>query len=76
MEERGPRSEHAALIAELTRRGFLQRTGALGLGALVAAAVPVARELLAAEAARAAVALPDATLQAFADTILPGRPAT
>jgi hypothetical protein len=76
MEERGSRSEHAALIAELTRRGFLQRAGALGLGAAIASAVPVARELLAAEPAMAAVALPDATLQAFADTILPGRPAT
>jgi hypothetical protein len=76
MEERGVRSEHAALIAELTRRGFLQRAGALGLGAVIASAVPVARELLAAEPAAAAVALPDATLQAFSDTILPGRPAT
>jgi hypothetical protein len=76
MEKRGARSEHAALIAELTRRGFLQRAGVLGLGAVIASAVPVARELLAAEPAAAAVALPDATLQAFADTILPGRPAT
>jgi hypothetical protein len=76
MEERGARSEHAALISELTRRGFLHRAGALGLGAVIAAAVPVARELLEADPALGAVNAPDATLQAFADTILPGRPAT
>jgi hypothetical protein len=74
-EEHGwGRSEHEALLADLTRRGFLERAGALGLGAVIAAAVPVAKELLAATPAQAAVALPDATLQAFADTILPGRP--
>ena len=59
------------LIAELTRRGFLQRTGALGLGAVVASAIPVARSVAAPPGP-----LPDGTLQAFADTILPGRLAT
>ncbi|MDX6642360.1 MAG: hypothetical protein QOD76_322 [Solirubrobacteraceae bacterium] len=73
-EEHGRgRSEHAALLADLTRRGFLGRAGALGLGAVIASAVPVARELLAPAPAAAAVAFPDGTLQAFADTILPGR---
>jgi len=66
-------SEHEALLAELTRRGFLQRAGAFGVAALVASAAPVARDLLAATPARADVSAPDATLQAFADTIIPGR---
>ena len=67
--------EHAALVDDLTRRGFLQRAGVLGLGALVMSAAPVARELLAAQPANAQVLLPDATLQAFADTMIPGRKA-
>ncbi len=73
-----PRSEHGALLEDLTRRGFLQRAGTLGVGALVLSAVPVARELVAADPARAQLAgLPaDATLQAFADTMIPGRKAT
>jgi hypothetical protein len=66
---------HAALLGELSRRGFLQRAGLLGLGAVVLSAAPVARELLAAQPAQAAVLLPDATFQAFADTIIPGRAA-
>jgi hypothetical protein len=65
-------SEHAALIEDLTRRGFLQRAGVLGLGALVLSAAPVARELMAAQPASAQVLLPDASLQAFADTMIPG----
>ncbi len=70
-----PPSEHGALLEDLTRRGFLQRAGTLGVGALVLSAVPVARELVAADPARAQLAgLPaDATLQAFADTMIPGR---
>ena len=65
---------HDALIAEISRRGFLHRAGALGLGALVLSAVPIAEELMTAEEARAQVGLdPDATLQAFADTMIPGR---
>lgn len=65
--------EHSALIADLTRRGFLQRAGALGVGALVLSAGPVARALVKADVALAEPGLADATLQAFADTMLPGR---
>src|SRR5918996_5643298 len=71
MDGQGP------LAAELSRRGFLRGAGALGLGALVASAAPLARELVAAaDPAHAQLQpiLPDATLQAFADTIIPGRP--
>jgi hypothetical protein len=66
--------EHGALLHELTRRGFLQRAG---VGALVLAAAPLARELVAADPARAQLGgLPvDATLQAFGDTMIPGRKA-
>lgn len=64
---------HAALIAELTRRGFIARAGAAGLGALVARAVPFAPP---AHAAALDPVLPDATLQAFADTMVPGRRVT
>jgi hypothetical protein len=71
----GPGPEHEALVADVTRRGFIQRAGVLGLGALVASAAPVARQLVAPAPARAAVVLSDATLQAFADTIIPGRKA-
>jgi hypothetical protein len=67
-------SEHGVLLDELTRRGFLQRAG---VGALVLAAAPLARELVAADPARAQLGgLPvDATLQAFGDTMIPGRKA-
>jgi hypothetical protein len=56
----------------LTRRTFLCCVGA------VLAAGPLARELIAADPARAQLGgLPvDATLQAFADTMIPGRRAT
>lgn len=61
------RREHGVLLDEISRRGFLQRAGALGLGALVASAVP-------AVTAEAQVpVLGDANLQAFADTMIPGR---
>ena len=63
----------AAPNGELSRRGFLERAGALGLGALVASAAPLAREAPAAEPAAPQPLLPDAPLQAFADTIIPGR---
>src|SRR6478672_10881501 len=66
----GTRAGHAALIDDLTRRGFLRRAGVLGLSATVAAAVPYAQRLLDPTPAV------DGTLQAFADTILPGRKAT
>src|SRR3954468_19759232 len=69
-----PREEHAALLDELSRRGFLQRAGTLGLGGLVLAAVPAAERLIAATKADALVPIVgDAALQAFADTIIPGR---
>ena len=69
----GTRAGHAALIDDLTRRGFLRHSSLLGLSALVASAVPYAERLLDPAAARADVNLLDGTLQAFADTILPGR---
>src|SRR3954462_4911243 len=69
-----PREEHAALLDELSRRGFLQRAGTLGLGGLVLAAVPAAERLIAATKADALVpVVGDAALQAFADTMVPGR---
>jgi hypothetical protein len=72
----GGSAEHHALVRDLTRRGFLQRAGSLGLGALVVSAVPAARMLVEAEPALAEPSLADATLQAYADTMIPGRPAT
>jgi hypothetical protein len=63
-------AEHEALLAELTRRGFLARSAAVGLGALVAAATPWAA---ASSSAAGNANTADATLQAFADTIIPGR---
>jgi hypothetical protein len=67
---------HEALIAEISRRGFLQRAGALGLGAVILSALPVADELIAPGNAEAQGGVdPDATLQAFADTMVPGRKA-
>src|SRR3954452_18552482 len=67
-------ADHGSLLDDLPRRGFLQRAG---LGALVLAATPLARELVAADPVRAQLAgLPvDPTLQAFADTMIPGRKA-
>ncbi len=73
MVQRGPvlRNEVAA---ELSRRQFLQRAGALGLGAAIASALPLAGRLAApARAAAADPLITDATLQAFFDTIVPGR---
>ena len=66
-------SDHALLAAELTRRGFVRRAGLAGLGALVASAVPVAQRLLDPAPAWAEPSLVDGTLQAYFDTILPGR---
>jgi enediyne biosynthesis protein E8 len=58
---------------ELSRRDFLQRSATLGAGAMIVAALPVAEQLIRATPAYAAIRPDDATLQAFADTILPGR---
>lgn len=55
---------------DLRRRELLLRTGGLSLAGLVAAALPAARAL----GQQGAGPLdPDAALQAFADTIVPGR---
>jgi hypothetical protein len=61
---------------ELSRRQLLQRAGALSAAALVAEALPLAEALMRADPALAATPVDDATLGAFADTIIPGRPAT
>jgi len=77
--ERDERVLHALLLERLSRRAFLGRASAAALGALVASARPVAAQL--------PVPLPiggglggggssqatDPTLQAFSDTIIPGR---
>jgi hypothetical protein len=62
-----------AVAAELSRRDFLQRTSVLGAAALVASALPVAEQLMAAAPASAQPGADDGSLQAFADTIIPGR---
>lgn len=61
------------VAAELSRRDFLRRTSALGAAALVAQALPLADHLTAQAAYAADPTLDDATLQAYADTIIPGR---
>jgi hypothetical protein len=61
------------LAGELSRRDFIARAGGLGVGALVVAALPVAARMAAPEAAAAAPSMDDATLQAFFDTIVPGK---
>jgi hypothetical protein len=66
-ELRGP------VARELTRRDFLGRVGSLGAGAVALSALPVAERMIAADPAVAAVSFDDATLQAFADTMIPGR---
>jgi hypothetical protein len=62
------------LLQLLSRRQLLRRASALGVGALVLEALPLATHPPPAYAADPA--LTDATLQAFADTILPGRKAS
>jgi hypothetical protein len=63
-------------MVPIVRREFLERAASLGAGAMVLAALPVAQRMIAADPALAAVRPDDATLQAFADTIIPGRRAT
>ena len=58
---------------ELSRRDFIGRVGALGSGAIVLSALPLAERMIAADPALADVSFDDATLQAFADTMIPGR---
>lgn len=61
------------LLAVLTRRQVLGRASAAGLSAMVAAALPLVGTSAPARAALLPLPNPaDATLQAFADTILPG----
>ena len=69
MPVRGP------VARELSRRDFLRDTTVLGAGALVASALPVAERVVAADPAKAAVPFDGALLQAFADTMIPGRKA-
>jgi hypothetical protein len=67
------REPSGPVARELSRRDFLGRVGALGAGAVVLSALPVAERMLRADPALAAVSFDDATLQAFADTMIPGR---
>ena len=60
------------LAAELSRRDFLGRAAGLGLGALVLGALPIAERIVAPPPALAAGPI-DGTLQAFWDTMIPGR---
>ena len=60
------------LAGELSRRDFLARSGALGLGATIAAALPYAARM-AVPAPALAEGPTDGTLQAFFDTIIPGK---
>jgi hypothetical protein len=61
----------------LSRRQVLKHASLLSLSGLVVSALPVADGVLAgAEPAQAAVSATDGTLQAVADTLIPGRPAT
>jgi hypothetical protein len=64
-----------AVGAELSRRQFVQRAGVLGAGALIASAMPLAARMAIPGKAQADVALQDGTMQAFYDTLIPGRPA-
>ncbi|HVS28113.1 MAG TPA: DUF5987 family protein [Solirubrobacteraceae bacterium] len=66
-------AEHGKLLAECSRRDFVRRASLLGLGLLVAEALEVARLMGAPEPALAQAGGNDATLQAFADTMIPGR---
>jgi hypothetical protein len=69
VQGRGP------LAAEHSRRDFIARASTLGAGTYVLAALPAARLVQAALGPRA-TATADATLQAFADTMIPGRKAS
>jgi hypothetical protein len=69
--------DHDELIALLTRRQALTRASTAGLAALTASALPLVRTSAARAATpRTATTQPsfiDGTLQAFADTMVPGR---
>jgi hypothetical protein len=68
-----PPQTPAEIAGLLSRRDILKRATALSLGGLVLSALPAADRILAAAPAQAAVNLADATLQAVADTLIPGR---
>ena len=59
---------------ELSRRDLLRHATVLGTASLVVSALPVAERIMS-DPAFAAVPLDEATMQAFADTIIPGRKA-
>jgi hypothetical protein len=60
----------------VSRRQVLQRAGVLGLAGMVLSAMPVAERLFGeVDPASADDLLADPTLQAFADTMIPGRKA-
>lgn len=60
---------------ELSRRQLLERAAGIGAAALVAQALPFADALVRADPALAQTPVDDVALGAFADTIIPGRPA-
>src|SRR3954470_24342363 len=67
---------HNELIDDLTRRDFVARAATGGLAAVLLGAAPLARQLASPAPAYAADPLTDATLQAVADTMIPGRKPT
>jgi hypothetical protein len=71
-----PDAVRGLVAIELSRRDLLQRASALGAAAMIASALPIAERMARPDRALAAVSLDNATLQAFADTIIPGRKAT
>jgi hypothetical protein len=79
VEDSGPQLSDDAirteLAAELSRRDLFRGAGGIGLAALVAGAIP-ALELLADPEPAAAAPPLDASLEAFFDTIIPGRVVT
>jgi hypothetical protein len=58
---------------ELSRRQFVRGTGALGAAALIASALPTAVRMAVPASAPAQAAATDGQLQAFFDTMIPGR---
>jgi hypothetical protein len=62
------------LAEELSRRQFLRRAGAVGLGAVMLRALGAAEGVARAAPSLTLPLIEDATLQAFFDTIIPGRP--
>src|SRR3954454_977920 len=70
-------ADRSPVGALMSRRQVLQRATALGLGGMVLSALPAAERFLAAvEPALADTTVADGTLQAVADTMIPGRRVT